>query len=425
MRNWQNAARKIPNEEERQGMCMKKSLINVICLLIPSRAMRKHVRFWLSEYSFSQDKEYVRAFDANVVGDKTVLVVEPSVTHGEIVPGFVQYWLDLGYSVDVLLHRDVMRDNPFCRFKDSRLRFFNHSYTSYKSLLSSPNINKYRYLFFSTAAYARGFNKDGSVYSMRDCMTCLPQRAKSFFLVEHNLKNVRPFKEIHLLEGGRIITLAPFSWEGQRTVMVNPHYFGEVAITPKGKPTQFIVVGALDMQRRNHNLLVDAIFSLVEMGRKDFHITVVGSGRANIAALKAELTGTLAEHVTFTGWITFEELYALMEKSDFLLALMDPDNPAHQRYITQSVSGSYQLSLGFRKPCVMHKAFTSFHNFTEKNSVLYDSGLVSAMQQAMDMENDSYATLQENLGELSRQLCEDSRENLGEAVCNIAKNEKE
>lgn len=398
---------------------MRKCIANVLCFLLPSRALRKRFRFWLMEFNPRRDRENIRAFLDAPVAPKSVLLVEPSVTHGELVPGFAKYWLDLGHAVDVLLHETVAGDNPFCRFSHPRLRIFRHSYACFKAMVTAPKVREYSVVFFTTAAYARWQEKDGGLHSLHDFTRYRPRGKDATFLVEHRLDDIDRFQERGVLERGRLVTLMDFNWQGHPTLMVNPHYFGEVAITPKNSHVHFIVAGAVDAKRKNHSLLLDAVAELLADGVRNFSITIIGVGRTRQAEIKRRLPRELCPHLSFTGWVTFPELFDHMEKADFFLPLLDPEVPNHKRYITTGVSGSYQLILGFRKPCLIQRDFAAFHHFTDANSIIYDGNdLAAAMKKAVAMKAEEYGEMQGGVRALAEKVAKASLHNLHEQ-CNI------
>ena len=233
---------------------MRKVLSNLICLFIPSKLMRRRVRACLMEFNPAADRHNLAEFLGADVPEKCVLMVEPSITHGELAPGFAKYWLDLGYHVHALLHDRVAGDNPFCRFNHERLRLFRHSYCCYEKFLSGPRVAKYRHVFFSTPAYAR-WTRDGQKYSLHDCTQSFSMNGSDVFLVEHRLDDIDAYLERDFLQKARLVTLAEFAWAGQTTLMVNPHFYGDIRVTPKNDRVNFIVVGAVDEKRKNHTLL--------------------------------------------------------------------------------------------------------------------------------------------------------------------------
>lgn len=64
-------------------------------------------------------------------------------------------------------------------------------------------------------------------------------------------------------------------------------------------------------------------------------------------------------------------MYEAMRRADYFLPLLDPGNPAHNRYTTTGVTGSAQLVYGFAKIPVIHEKFASFYGFNDRNALLY------------------------------------------------------
>ena len=46
----------------------------------------------------------------------SVLLIEPNPYHGEIQPGFVKYFQDLGYNVDIFMRLENYLENPFVKY---------------------------------------------------------------------------------------------------------------------------------------------------------------------------------------------------------------------------------------------------------------------------------------------------------------------
>lgn len=401
---------------------MRKILASLLCLFIPSKGLRRHLRAWLTEFDPVADQKNLAEFLSAQVPEKCVLLVEPSITHGELAPGFAKYWLDLGYHVHALLHRRVAEDNPFCRFNHERLRIFRHAYCCYEKFLAAPRIKEYDFIFFTTPAYAR-WTENGRKRALRDVSGFISRSGNNVFLVEHHLGNIEPYGETALLHNNRLVTLAEFQWEDRPTLMINPHYFGRIRVTPKKDRINFIVIGAVDLKRKNHGLLLTAAARLFQQGLRNFHVTIIGVGRARQAELLRSIPARLKGHFSFRGWLKFDELYDRMEEADYFLPLLDPAAKSHERYLTTGVSGSYQLVLGFRKPCLIHEKFAPFHKFTEENSILYADDLAKAMERAMALSPSEYACMQQGLEKLSAGIYEKSFRNLEDIVSGPAHKE--
>ncbi len=195
--------------------------------------------------------------------------------------------------------------------------------------------------------------------------------------------------------------------------MVNPHYFGNVSITTKNSGiVNFITIGAMRSKRRNTRLLTEAVIALSEIGITNYKITVIGRG---------SLRGVprhLRKYFDIKGKLNFFSLYEELEKSDFFLTLLDPDNPSHDRYITTGTSGSFQLIYGFVKPCLIAEKFARRNGFDESNSIIYskNDNLSQAMSDAIHMRQNAYVEMQQELKKQAKKLYEESLKNLKKLV---------
>ena len=59
-------------------------------------------------------------------------------------------------------------------------------------------------------------------------------------------------------------------------MMVNPHFFGEIPPAPRNREPVFITVGSLSAQRKNHELLVEALETVCNEGYRNFSVIIVG-----------------------------------------------------------------------------------------------------------------------------------------------------
>ena len=204
-----------------------------------------------------------------------------------------------------------------------------------------------------------------------------------------------------------IITLRKLNYCGAKSCVVNPHYFGEVKITPKSdKITNFIMVGKLGAGQSDNAVIVEAASSLIKDGMTDFKITVVGKGSLD------ELPSELAKYVDIKGRLSFTDMFAELEKADFMLTSYN--NEQHSFYRTTGASGNFQLVYGFAKPCIIIRDFAEINGFTDENSIVYEKAAdyVDAMKKAIGMSGEEYAVMQKNLMDYTSALREESGKNL-------------
>ena len=95
---------------------------------------------------YPKNKEYLKVntfleIFNSIIKKNTILIIEPNQFHHECTPGYVKYFYDLGYNVDVLFH--ISGNDSFCLFPESekiRIRTFQNvehlkKYAKYLSII--------------------------------------------------------------------------------------------------------------------------------------------------------------------------------------------------------------------------------------------------------------------------------------------------
>lgn len=336
----------------------------------------------------------------------TFIVWEPCThSHAEVVPGYTKYLLDLGFNVAVFMTPKRYEEGLFSRFDDPHITLQKLSQRGIRRLFNRHGLSDARGIMITTARKISGkpdFAREHALFAKR-------RPDQRLLLVEHDIK---PTADNHSLTEN-IITLRASYYRDAKTTVVNPHYFGRVNITPKNTGiTRFITIGAMRSKRRNTQLLTEAVRTLHESGCTNFVITVIGRG-----SLRSVPTH-LRSYFDIKGRVDFTTLYAEMEQADFFLPLLDPDNPAHDRYITTGTSGSFQLIFGFGKPCLLAEKFAARNGFDSQNSLVYphNAALADTMRKAIDMTQDGYSIVQTHLVRDADTLYQQSLANLRQLI---------
>lgn len=230
------------------------------------------------------------------------------------------------------------------------------------------------------------------------------KKNQKILLVEHDIKDGADRNTLT----NDIITLRKIDYKNAITTPINPHYFGKIKKHRKSKQTIFATVGAIRNKRRNAELLVDAVERLLKKQVDNFKVIVIGK----------ESLGKIPKHLKpyfqNLGRLNFEELYQYIQDCDFLLPLLDPENPAHRRYITTGTSGTFQLALGFNKPVILEKTFAEINRLNNSNSIIYESNsnFHLAMEEAIAMNPEEYELMSTAVAETSRLFYVESIDNL-------------
>ncbi len=362
---------------------------------------RKHININVFGFKFKLklffDKKMYQSFMDKKVADKTVLIVEFNDYHYETIPGLCKYCVDLGYNVDVLTRNPA--EDVFKDFNLRNVRIFECNSNTFDKIYKNYDFSKYyRIIYNSKRLYLHNTDFDCSeIYKTIKC------GQKSNIYLQHHIERCKESSEI------QIVLANPAKNKALDSFVVNSHYFkSDVNIHKKNEIVNFISIGALTKDRRNSSLLIDAVKSLKENGYSNFKITIIGRGE--LENLPEQIRGNF----NILGNVDYHTMFDEIEKSDFLLPLLDPDMKGHDRYKKEGTSGSFQLIYGFTKLCIIHKTFADIYDFSEKNAIIYNENqnFVNSMIKAIEMKQDDYESLQNCLKEKVKIIEEKSLENL-------------
>lgn len=330
----------------------------------------------------------------------TFLVWEPcSMSHSEVVPGYAKYLLDLGYEVSVVVNPKHIKDGLFSRFKNDKLFLNKISRKNAKKFFKENSLDNIQGILVTTAGKICD-----NIHFEQSFEHFAPDFKKSkLFLVEHDAR----FAIDENLWNEDLITLRKLNYKGYSSTIVNPHYFGDIKITPKNDVTNFVMVGSLSSKKITQNVILNAFSELVNKGYSNFKLTVIGKG-----SLK-HIPSEIRKFIDIKGRLPFDKMYDELEKSDFILTSYNPNNPMHVFYNTTGTSGSFQLVYGFLKPCVILEEFAGVNDFNNGNAILYekDADYSKALIRGIEMSKEDYQTMQDNLKKYADDLYKLSLEN--------------
>lgn len=344
---------------------------------------------------------FKRKKDNIIIKDNTFVVWEPcSKSHSEVVPGYVKYLLDLGYHVSVVVHPDRYKEGLFSRFHEENVSYNRISPVKIKKYFQKSNLSNIKGLMVTTIGkLCDSINYDEVYFHFA------PDVDKSkILMVEHEAS--------YAADKGswrdKNITLRELNYKGIKSVVVNPHYFGDVNISPKNKITNFITIGAIRPCRKNSALIVEAVEKLHKKGITNFKVTVIGKGHLKGVAKE------IRKYFDIKGRLPFDKMYDEIEKSDFMLTAYDDNDTEHIRYNTSGTSGNFQLVYGFLKPCIIVESFAPINGFNKENSITYKTvnDYSDALEVAINLSNEDYQKMQASLKKYSDKLYNSSLENL-------------
>ena len=336
----------------------------------------------------STNKIAIKKFIEHNIAPNTILLIEINDHHQETLMGYYKYLNELNYNVEIITNS--LADNPFYN-NYNNLKVWYFSKDEILKLFVYYNFDKYKRIIFNSKLI---YGKKGTSTDIFNFLSKVPKGQKENIYVQHHIDKINDDNS------KQIILANPAHNKDLSKLVVNPHYFGEVAITPKSNLTTFISIGELNPIRRNSSVLIDALQKLVDKGIVNFKVTIVGSGKLK------NLPKIIRPYINIKGRLSFQDMYKELENADFFLPLLDPDITSHKRYMDSGTSGSFQLIYGFLKPCIIHKTFADIYNFNNDNSIVYEknSEFSHKLEQAINLSNRDYLYLQNNLKEAVKKI---------------------
>lgn len=341
-----------------------------------------------------------------IIKENTFVVWEAcSVSHSEVVPGFIKYFADLGYHVSVLVDPDRIKEGLFERFNLPNVTLNKIKTKDTRKFFKKADLSKLKGVMVTTV----GKIHDGIGYD--DCIETFNSTLdkNKLLLVEHDIKAAVDAN----LWDERIITLREMDYKGAKSVAVNPHYFGDIKVTPKNEDIiNFLTVGIIRPRKKNNGTIINAVLELHNKGIKNFKVTVVGKGKIK------DIPKEIQKYFVMKGRLPFNKMYEEIEKADFMITAYDNDNERHNRYITTGTSGNFQLIYGFLKPCLINKKYAPLNSFNEKNSIIYNEAqeYTQAMERAINLSKEEYSDMQKELSNTVDEIYNKSLNNLKELI---------
>ena len=346
------------------------------------------------------------------VHENTVLLVEFNPFHGEVLPGVVHYFQELGYEVVAATRYGTWHDSPFIRFARPPKQFC-LTIRGMRTLLRSPWSRKFQLIFFNSARiYLEEYRY---FWRVTDFIGKNFSQRKNFAMIEHEFTPAGYGDFWNIINEAdqacrelrhHTFFLTPINWRRTALPMLNPHFFGEISLNKSfadGKRI-FIAVGRVSAANRNFTETLRALAAVDSA--VSWEVWVIGSGKDPV-----NVPDKIAEQVRFLGRLSFAEMYKRLEKAHFFLPMLEPET--QHEYLDGCTSGSRQLILGFGILPVIHKDFGRHYGFTEESGFLYDSHeLARAVQRALEITEADYRNRQAALLRESRRVAEISLNNL-------------
>lgn len=357
-----------------------------------------------------------------------ILIVEPNPYHNEVIPGIALYFEKLGYSSNIVIRTEAERDGVFCRCGHHfQVRAMTGS--QIKAYLASKDITEFDFLFLSSMEFVQ----DKKTIRFLDCLDSTPAVKYGILGMYHTVSYIEEFGDMLMLEQNRLFCLSQFQTKDFAVRMLNCHYFGNIRNSEECKTDKrtITVIGIA----AEKNYLVEAFTQLSDCMKKKLKIELVGEKKnpcwvrtrrkIKLALLsmfslinrKYAIRKKSIRQIVEEGYVDFSKMYEIIENSDFILVMINPENPNHRRYLTLGTSGIIQLIYGFEKVCLIRREVAETYGFSSENAILYEKGgLEGALQNAAEMSQQEYKLKKQKIVEMEQRIFAKSLENLKKTI---------
>ncbi|MDR1027219.1 MAG: hypothetical protein LBL46_02270 [Rickettsiales bacterium] len=343
----------------------------------------------------------------------SVLVLDFTNGHLEVLASVVHYFLELGYNVDIgLTPENIANDGIDCfNFPTDRVRVVSVDEKTRYSPLFTRGFLRYDWIFLNTSDVYSAKEHNAVDYVKKYCWQYYKN---NLYFITHGNSEWREKIPPKIAR-----ELLPFDWKihrfpiyGHISNYLSPTWFAPVAKdSPKNKTTRFFIAGGIqnkNKERRDHNILFDALM-------RNGNLRVVVIGRRENQSESLVIPDELKETLDFCGTLTYRQMYQELNKSDFILSGCNADNPVQNyEYLKNCASGNYGLSIGFSKPLVIPTEYAKAAGLDASTAIVYDGEretLADAIGRAIKMTPAEYASMTKNISELRARLQSETMDN--------------
>ncbi len=304
-----------------------------------------------------------------------VVIVEISESHEECIYTQVSFLKDAGYSISLLAHSDVIKQTEsYIDFFDNveEVNFNNLSFLKSLSLQVklTKQLSKFDKVIFNTASSSK---------KLRNISLFL-----NFFKVDvigilHNAKRLEKSftQRLFSIKIKKYFVLNDFikiNYKNTNATKLESFYpiffppFNSVSIKKRENEIWITIPGRLHYSRRNYKFLIEQL-NLKEIN-KSIKFIILGNintkdGLHFLDTIKSLQLDTYFK--TFNEFISNDKYYNYLEKSDYILPLLNLDD---ESYLKSKITGTFNMAFGFKKRMICNRELEEISDVKE-NSILY------------------------------------------------------
>lgn len=152
--------------------------------------------------------------------------------------------------------------------------------------------------------------------------------------------------------------------------------YNKVCIEKPDGEVWIAVPGEISLKRRDYYSIIN---SSAKYGRKVKFLFLCNSNRADGKEVMERARECCVEQniLSFKSYVSNEEFYSYIELCDYVMPLVHPGKSVYAKYLTEKISGTYNLAFAYRKPMICPDAMSAYEDFAD-TSLFYNEAELCA-----------------------------------------------
>lgn len=374
-------------------------------------------RYPSSKADKEREQTELSQINISAVDSQSIAIIENFDFHGECLPSYINYFIKLGYKVNLFTIKEQAQDPAWidCNFDPALLNIY--SFTKFPTDELFFNIlSKHRFVFLSTLHckyndyFARIFKEK----------YCICHNKNNYACINHELYIHEELKDLDDYFFNNTFALRPnILCNNNKLPFIAPIYFGLHEDLFKNTKNNYVTFLSMSRQKstslKNYEALFQAVNKLIKFNIKNFKIIFTGLTKDN---LKQFLTQENENFVELLEKVPFKKLYEQVKKSDYVLYNIDKTSSDYIKYINMGTTATYLHNLGFIRPAVVDTVLAEKYFIADCSITYGENELFNALKKAIELSNEEYITLQKKINVLAQSLTDQSVKNIEEYLNN-------
>lgn len=314
---------------------------------------------------------------------RKVLLVEFNNWHDECIFPMYSFLISAGCKVSLVLNEKLKKRIPLSVYERAESITFLPFHSLWCSIDSFCKIRRmldsegFTHLFLNTA--------QGSV-AWKFFLMPVPRRIKVAGIIHNVAKLKSSFAQKFITRRiDKYILLSDILMGAYKSVCNKPvsvlypiDYpdYGKVGIEKPAGEVWIAVPGEISLKRRDY-------FSIINMNakydRRVKFLFLCNRNRADGCEVMdcVRKCGVEQNVVSFDGYVSNELFYSYLDLCDYVMPLVHPSKDVYAKYLTEKISGTYNLAFAYRKPMLCPNEMSAIDDFYD-TSLFYDEADICA-----------------------------------------------